>query len=305
MELKEDIYNIKHINFIVGILNSGIGNKIFLMMEHYAIFKELQKTTKDLKLYFLNQRSPHEKLEKIKIDELFDPIDNVEFINWYIFDKLQVLYKPILIKKQPILIDGSYSTTFIESLKIPFVFDYILEKVPPFHQKTIDSLKFIVKNPTTKPKGIGVHIRYGDKIEFNMKHTNSFLLAPPIWYIDAIKTIRKKNELVIIYTDSPSIVKEYILPFIEEPLILSNSNPEETIKEMTVIPKLILTDSTLPLAAIALRKEPSTIIVPAYNFKVKYPNELFETSKFIKKESLPLEKISDFSLLELKNLYKN
>ena len=296
MEIKENTH------FIVGILNSGIGNKIFLMMEHYTIFKELQKTTKDLKLYFLNQRSSHEKLEKIKIDELFDPIDNVEFINWYIFDKLQVLYKPILIKKQPMLIDGSYSKTFIESLKIPFVFDYILEKVPPFHQKTIDSFKFIVKNPTTKPKGIGVHIRYGDKIEFNMKHPNSFLLAPPIWYIDAIKTIRKKDEVVIIYTDSPSIVKECILPFIEEPLILSHSNPEETIKEMTVIPKLILTDSTLVLAAIALRKEPSMIIVPDYNFKVKYPNELFETSKFIKKESLPLEKISDFSLLELKKI---
>ena len=93
-----------------------------------------------------------------------------------------------------------------------------------------------------------------------------------------------------------------LILFIEEPFILSNSNPEETIKEMTVIPKLILTDSTLVLAAIALRKEPSTIILPDYNFKVKYPNELFETSKFIKKESLPLEKISDFSLLELKKL---
>jgi hypothetical protein len=294
MEFKKDT------NFIVGILNSGIGNKIFLMMEHYAIFKELQKTNKDLKLYFLNQRSPHEKLEKFKIDELFDPIDNVEFINWYIFDKLQISYKPILIKKQPILIDGSYSKTFIESLKIPFVFDYILEKVPQLHQKTIDSFKFNVRNLTTKPKGIGVHIRYGDKIEYNMKHPNSFLLAPPLWYIDAIKTIRKKDEVVILYTDSPSIVKEYILPFIEEPVILSHSNPEETIKEMCFIPKLILTDSTLPLAAIALRKEPCTIILPTYDFKVKHPNELFETSKFIKKELIPVEKISEFSLIELK-----
>ncbi len=290
----------KEANFIVGILNSGIGNKIFLMLEHYAIFKELQKTNKDLKLYFLNQRSHHEKDEKYKMEELFDPIDGVEFINWFIFDKLEKTYKPTIIKKQPNLIDGFYSKSFIESIKIPIVFDYILEKVPEFNQKIIDSFHFIVRKPVTKPKGIGVHIRYGDKIEYNIKYPNSFLLAPPIWYIDAIKVIRKKDEPVILYTDSPSIVKEFILPFIEEPVIISDSNPEETVKEMSFIPKLILTDSTLPLSAIALRKEPCNIIFPDYDFKVKYPNNLFETSKFIKKEFLSLEKISNFSLLELK-----
>jgi hypothetical protein len=316
----EDLFDIE--KSVVGVLNSGLGNKIFLMFEHLYIFNKLKKIKPELKLYFINQRSHHERKIKFDFELLFEKHKDFSFINWHIFDKHKKGIKQT-ISKQP-LFSSITSDSFYSTLKTPLCLDYILEKIPDFKQSFLDSLNIIVKDPFLKDYELkdclGVHVRYGDKLQGATFAPDSFLLANPIFYIDAIRLMRKKNELVIFYTDSPKIVQEFILPYIDKPYLISNSSVEESFKEMTIIPKLILTDSTLPLAAIALRKKSCSILLPSYNFKVKFPNILFETrglehssktlikpesnlsdetSKFIKTSYLHLDKISSFSIHQL------
>ena len=282
-------------NFIVGILNSGIGNKLFLLLEHLYIYKLLKHSNPELKLYIINQRSHHEKTEKIHIDKLFEPIDNIEFLTWAQYDKLKSSIKQI-IKKQP-----TYSESFLKSIEFPCVFDYILEHIPEIKHSIIDSFDIALHSPKKSVSDIGVHVRFGDKLLYPY---DSYLFANPLYYIESIKSIRKPGESVTIYTDSPKIVEEFILPFIDKPVSISDSNPEDTVLEMAKIKKLVITDSTLPLAALVLRKSSCEVLFPKYKFTVKYPNFMFEIPKRIKFHYMPLEKISLFTFEQLKRFYK-
>jgi hypothetical protein len=288
----------KSTDYIVGVLNSGLGNKLFLLLQYYYIYKIIKKNNSDVKLYILNSRSHHEKEEKIDIFNLFEILHDIEKMNWYEFDKIKDRFKESITK-----FPESFSLSTIKSYKLPLYINYILpDTYMPFTQKIIDSFNFIVRNPSivhSKIPDIGVHVRYGDKLQINKSKPNSYLLAPPIWYIRAINSVRKPGESVCFYTDSPKIVKEFILPFIEEPVSISNSNPEETLKELCVVKKMILTDSTLPQSALVLRKTPCDVIIPKYEFKITYPNILNVKSSSIKVHSLPMVSISSYTIDEL------
>ncbi len=80
-------------NYIVGILNSGLGNKIFLLLQYYYIYKIIQKYNPGVKLYILNNRSYHEKEEGIKIFNLFEVFMILKNLIGLNLKKLKIILK--------------------------------------------------------------------------------------------------------------------------------------------------------------------------------------------------------------------
>jgi hypothetical protein len=237
------------------ILKNGLGNKIF------ALINVLHRYPKD-KFIVLDKTSHHQEgLSEEKIWNLFPDLlkhPRIKFIRWSNYDAIKDSIKELEFTWTIFYeIDG-----FVPSLKKYFHasedFAYLEDK-----------LDF--------KKGIFVHVRLGDKVQQNMQALKAkkpirYIVMKPEYYQDYILKLRKKDEPVYILSDD-LVLAEKILPGYEYPDLTVN----ETFYCFQNARRVILSESSLSIAAVLLSKKKKDLVVP--NFLIMHYED--KSSKLI------------------------
>jgi hypothetical protein len=117
--------------------------------------------------------------------------------------------------------------------------------------------------------GIFVHYRLGDKFEINYNALNdnkscSFILLKAEYYINNImKMLKEKSGPVYIMSDSIDVAKCLLKNKIPN-VIFVNERTAETFFLMTHCDRLIISDSSMTVAAIYLNKNKPQVIAPLF-----------------------------------------
>jgi len=268
---------------IITNIKWGFGNKILMFL--YAVYT-LKKNNYD-KLYIVQQDSHHDTgtLEEsfLYIFPNLKKIKKLEFISWKQYDylKKQIDNKIVLDMNNTIWLTNRYILTLKK-----FIRKYMkLNKI-----YNID--KYDVEN------GIAFHIRYGDKLIMNKQRINKglspeYIVLKPEYYLDNIKKLNlTENTPIYIFTDSPIIVAETILPYLKNAKIC----PEHYTKVFFLLTKIkqqIISESTLSICAgyfaQILSEDKFKIIAPNYYINVNtltiQPNLFHNDGYFIEENN--------------------
>jgi hypothetical protein len=298
--------------FILIQIYTGFGNKVF-----DCIVGMYLKINFTYHVYYVDTRGPHTKSTDNSIAEIFPKITNefeiiddnqgdyIKYImNYSFFDKnvdsIENLKKYFVEDKIRV------GTTFLYKFvyKMFESFDDKIKKIFMINEKLIN--KDIISYSNTNYATI--HIRYGDKLWLGLKKDNdnknrfiSFPIFTPEYYYEQIKILKKEKIPIVILTDSPNVIKHFLLkkykidndcdiflpdiPFLDSFYLMLKSN------------YLILSHSTFSYSAYILGKynyrdkiNKSYIFCTSKEFKTKYdPYDLiisddwiiYENSKYI------------------------
>lgn len=276
--------------YAVSFIAQGFGNKVFMFIRYVYEFKKLQKQHKDLeKLYIATYVSHHEKdIDKEKIQNVFPTLkdlDWLEFITWKQYDNLKKdafvqLNPEYLFRYEPFIAMKSFIK---KEMKINTDYDYLLDK-------------YDTKN------GIAVHIRLGDKFEWNYKNLKSnrpvsFVVMKPEYYVqNVLKMLEKKNGPVYIFSDSVDFAECLIKPSLPNANIV-NEDFVEIFYLFTKFKRAIISESTLSISAFYMNFKNPHVIAPAY--RVDFDPKGKSTFKLVKTisaddKTFDLDKTKDF-----------
>jgi len=264
------------------ILNNGIGNKLFILVNI------LHQYGKRYTIYFVEKPSHHED-PKLKV--AFPTIPNL--ISWTQYDE----YKKKGMKE--IYVDDSI-----------WLKDAGFRPPPAFLQMNA-SYDHLLKKYDFE-NGIFIHVRYGDKFKLNYdrlkkKDSRLYILLKPSYYAEAIKKF--DSGPVYIFSDT-SFVKCLLGDTVKE-AIFAEENSYETFFCLTHCKKLVLSDSTFGIAAAFLNQNLDLkIVAPGYtndpmnNFKIiktpfHYPKNTYlmtDRSYSLAKSITEYEKIKDMCM---------
>ena len=258
-ELKIDQATVnKYKNAIIVILKNGLGNKLMTIVN-------LIHKYKGKPIYFLEKISNHQiRSFYDRLKYIFPNLNtdkNYSLMSWNLFDTLQKfgiketkyndhdVYYTI-----PGFINLKDSTRNL--LKMNSNYDYLPDK-------------YDLRN------GIFVHYRLGDKFELNYSALNdnkscSFILLKAEYYINNImKMLKEKTGPVYIMSDSIEVAKCLLKDKIPDAIFI-NEKTAETFFLMTHCNRLIISDSSMTVAAIYLNNNKPQVIAP--NFVVDFYN---------------------------------
>jgi hypothetical protein len=244
------------------VLKNGLGNKIFILINFLHRYKNVH-------FHIVDSTSHHQEgLPSEKIWYLFPKLKdlpNISFIRWREYD--------ILKKTMP-------------EFEVPFDIYYVTSGFKPATKKLFKAAEEYetLKEKYDFNKGIFVHFRLGDKFKLNMnelrkgKHPK-YVVMKPEYYEDHISDIRKNNEPVYVFSDEPELAKcllgdyEYV-----------NEGANETFYCFQNAKKVIISESTLTIAAVLTGTKKKELVVP--NFLYMPPDyRLIESPYFSEGES--------------------
>jgi len=236
------------------ILKNGLGNKIFILVNF------LHRYPKD-KFFIVDKTSHHQEgLAEEKVWFLFPALlkhPRIKFIKWSEYDQLK---------------------TSIRELEVPWKIFYEVDGFTSGIKKffrTDEDFQYLETQLDFK-KGIFVHVRLGDKFKQNVQALKAkkplrYIVLKPEYYEDHIRALRQKDEPVYILSDD-LIMAEKMLPGYEYP----DLNVNETFYCFQNARRVILSESTLGIAAVLLGLKKKDLVVPNY---VIMPDESFKLQK--------------------------
>ena len=200
---------------------SGFGNKVFnIIIGIYLKYKYKYY------IYFVDTKSKHTKKDDPEITTIFPRLKN-EFIfiddneGDYLGHILDTYRLEVPFQNVRELGDlDKYFTNYRISLHATHLYNLVFDMYYSFdeHQKKIFKINRLLIDPDVlsfikQTNYAAVHIRYGDKLKQsfpkkNEKYNLTFVLYTPKYYYNNIKKI---NMPVIILTDSPKLVDEFII----------------------------------------------------------------------------------------------
>lgn len=255
--------------YLLSYLKQGFGNKLFMIMKAINTYRKGEYDG----LLLAYSKSHHEKgTPEEDFLEIFPKLKELpwlNFISWKEYDSLKKEIKELL---------PDYNFTSEDFIELrPFIKKYFV-----IHSK----YDYLLDKYDTK-KGIGVHIRLGDKLEINKQFLKSgrkerYLLMSPQYYIEQVqKLLQEKKGPVYIFTDSPHFAKCFGLDaeIVDEGFI-------ETFFLFTKFKRSVIGDSTLTIAASYMNFLNHESVVPEY--MVKVGTQKLETSTYVHPEYFTL-----------------
>lgn len=207
--------------FILMYTYTGFGNKLF-----DCIIGIYLKKNFDYEIYYVDSYGPHAKPGDYLISQIFPKITNElividiykgDYIRYYLDYALSNLEVKSLSKLKSVLVKDQMR------LRMSPLYSFVFEMYDTFDNKTKSIFrvneKLIDKNILSyaNTKYATIHIRYGDKLYYSIKKRETdknFINYPiytPEYYYEQIKIIKKLKLPIIILTDSPKLVKHFIL----------------------------------------------------------------------------------------------
>jgi hypothetical protein len=215
---------------IYCLIKRGFGNKVFdIITMLYLKYKY------KCNIYILLHLSKHNSKNDPHISHIFPNLKkNINFISYNQYNKIKDNKKTKTlwgndfetISDLPQNLDGTY--IFRNTYKM---YKFITIMYYEFKDKMFKNAFYINRNLISKnilklstENYICVHIRYGDKFKIAIREyknttsvkNTSFIIYKPEYYIDLINFFSlKKNLPIYIVSDSNSLVKKYILPYVK------------------------------------------------------------------------------------------
>lgn len=303
---KDNMVKIENIKkkYILIQTYTGFGNKIF-----DCIVGMYLKINFGYHVYYVDTVSHHTKSGDYPMKEIFPKIsDNFEIINDNQGDYIKFIlnYNLIRIETDSIKKLKDYLVEDNVFLLTTSIYNLVYEMFDSFDKKTKDI--FIVNENLIKTDIVSysntnyatIHIRYGDKLFLGLKKKNqnnnkfiNFPIYTPEYYYEQIKIIKKLKLPIIILTDSPKIIKHFLL----DKYNISN-DPDIFLPELPFLDSfylmlksnyLVLSHSTFSYSAYLLgksnyltNKKPVYTFCTIKEFKKKYnPYDLFISNDWI------------------------
>lgn len=231
------------------VLKNGLGNKIFILINFLHKYKNVH-------FHIVDGKSHHQEgIAEEKIWYLFPKLkelSNVSFIRWKEYDEL---------KKT------------IPEFEVPFDIYYVTEGFKPATKKLfVPATEYQdLEDKYDFKKGIFVHFRLGDKFVLNYHKAKKgkgldYVVMKPEFYEHYISELRKKDEPVYIFSDQPKLAKCLLgnYTFVDE-------GANETFYCFQNARRVILSESTLTIAAVLLGSKKKDLIAP--NFLMRPMNQ--------------------------------
>jgi hypothetical protein len=245
------------------VLKNGLGNKIFILINFLHKYKNVH-------FHIVDSKSHHQEgLAEEKIWYLFPKLkelSNVSFIRWKEYDELK--------KTMP-------------EFEVPFDIYYVTSGFKPSTKKL-----FVPANEYQSledkydfKKGIFVHFRLGDKFKLNLIELKKgkspkYVVMKPEFYEHHISELRKKDEPVYIFSDELPLAK----CLLSGEYNFVNEDANETFYCFQNARRVIISESTLSIAAVLLGSKKKDLVVP--NFLYMPPDyKLIKSPYFSEGES--------------------
>jgi hypothetical protein len=225
------------------VLKNGLGNKIFILINFLHRYKNVH-------FHIVDSKSHHQEgLPSEKIWYLFPKLkelQNISFIRWKEYDELK--------KTMP-------------EFEIPFDIYYVTSGFKPATKKLfVPSSEYeILKDKYDFKKGIFVHFRLGDKFRLNLIELRKgksvkYVIMKPEFYEDHISELRMNDEPVYIFTDEIPLAK----CLLEGDYTFVDEGANETFYCFQNARRVIISESTLSIAAVLLGSKKKDLIVPNF-----------------------------------------
>ena len=225
------------------VLKNGLGNKIFILINFLHKFKNVH-------FHIVDSKSHHQEgLAEEKIWHLFPKLtqlSNVSFIRWREYDELK--------KTMP-------------EFEVPFDIYYVTSGFKPSTKKLfVPASEYeALETKYDFKKGIFVHFRLGDKFVMNYHKAKKgkeldYVVMKPEFYEDHIFELRKNDEPVYIFSDQPKLAKCLLTggyTFVDE-------GANETFYCFQNARRVIISESTLTIAAVLLGSKKKDLVVPNF-----------------------------------------
>ena len=245
------------------ILKNGLGNKIFILVNF------LHRYPKD-KFLVLDKTSHHQEgLAEEKVWILFPNLlkhPRIKFIRWSEYDQLK---------------------TSVPELEVPWKIFYEVDGFTSGIKKFFrpDEEYESLETQLDFKKGLFVHVRLGDKFKINVQALRAkkplrYIVLKPEYYEDHIRALRQKDEPVYILSDD-LIMAEKMLPGYQYP----DLNVNETFYCFQNARRVILSESTLGIAAVLLGLKKKDLIIPNYVIMQDESFKLVKSPYFTQGES--------------------
>ena len=233
---------------IVPNLTGGLGNQMFMVAATYS--KSL-----DLKCSMaINYNLPHYAMQgsppTIYKNEIYKNIPETNYIPKNVYKEPDWAYSP-LPNETDLLVNG-----YLQSGKH---FEHNWEKVKSlffFSEQTKNKIKNFLNRFTKKT--IGVHVRLGDYLKPDC--LNIHFLCQPDYFKTALKLFNLNNYEIIICTDTPSLINQFIN--FENVHIMENNNEIEDLYLLSQCDNIIMSNSTFSWWGNFLGKSKEKICAP-------------------------------------------
>lgn len=259
---------------------TGLGNKIF-----DAIIGLYLKQTYGWNIVYSLTEDPHD-LSADDISIIFPKLANkFEFVNREEGKKLYAdVYKNLELSPNVNLNDiEKYFNGDNLRLKTFSLYDKIFELFEIIDQTLFDINTNLIDSDLidlTKKNYGAIHIRYGDKLHyafFKGKMDIRWPIFSPYFYFRQIQEIKKMGLKVLIFSDSPSVVKEFILKkydlLDDTNIFLMNISPIKSIYLLSHAQYFVLSHSTFSYIAYLFGKKigkNKKIVIADFHEKDKY-----------------------------------
>ena len=223
------------------VLKNGIGNKIFALVN---ILHKYPKTN----FYVVEQQSHHKEGKLIDMFPALKDLKYVKFIDWKEYDKLK---------------------DTISEVPIPSNIYHSIEGFTPSIKKYFKQDQSLDYDFT---KGIFVHFRLGDKFDMNFQELKKsrpqrYVVMKPEYYLDHISALlEKKDGPVYIFSDEPALAKCLLGNHFKYP----NEDVNQTFYCFYYAKRVIISDSTLSIAAVLLGSKKKELVAPGYIYNTSY-----------------------------------
>jgi len=224
------------------VLKNGLGNKIFILINFLHQYRNVH-------FHIVDGKSHHQEgLPSEKIWHLFPELEKhprIKFIRWREYDELK--------KTMP-------------EFEVPFDIYYVTSGFKPATKKLfVPAPEYeALEDKYDFKKGIFVHFRLGDKFRLNLAELRKgkpvkYVVMKPEFYEDHISELRKRDEPVYIFTDEVPLAKCLLgdYTFVDE-------GANETFYCFQNARRVIISESTLTIAAVLLGSKKKDLIVPNF-----------------------------------------
>jgi hypothetical protein len=275
--------------FVLSYIKCGFGNKVYFTSTLIYFFREIQKRDpKFTKLYIVIEKSKHDIKENfVDFFPEFSKLKYLEFIDWVQYDKLKKESNFILQSNITKIKDIPLKKSITLDLEYYFS-DYPIRKDYKFFKK-LYKIKHSPLEHRYDYNGIFLHIRYGDKLEINQAcKVPKYIVLEPDFYIKAIDYLQADHpdRKVYIFTDSPKIVEEKILPYLKN-ATLTNEPYWNVWYLCQKFKHLVLSDSTLVFSASIFNEVFENVVafkytILSFNENVAWPEKMKNFRKYKK-----------------------
>jgi hypothetical protein len=277
--------------YIISTIKWGFGNKLFMFLYllNYSIINKAEK------LYIVQAPSHHDRrTSEENFDKIFPKFKKLRFLEFISWKEYDIIKKGSIPYKEIDINDGNKwftDTNLMQLQNVMNIYSYLT--INPIYKNIITKYKININ------KGIAIHYRLGDKIQINLQKSKPmYVIMKPEYYIyHCQKMLLEKNGPVYVFSDSIDIAKKFLKDLPDNTIYL-DIGYIETFYLLTKIKRLIISDSTLSIAAALLNKKAKQIVIPNYyidvtTLKIKthflhdeYPNIIKENNqKYIMQKS--------------------